>query len=252
MKKTFIYSLSDPRTNEVRYIGKANDLNQRFKHHVSHREKTYKGNWICGLKNSGLLPLIEVVDMVPESEWHFWEQYYISQFKSWGFNLTNACDGGIGNNGWVATDETKLKMRNAQLGKTHTDEAKEKQRLAKLGGKLTEETKEKLRKANLGKKQPLEAIAKTAAANRGRKNTEEMKRLLSEKFKGIKIPKDVLERRAKSQSKPILQFDLNDNFLKEYPSLKAAKMDINPKSNGLSDALKGRYKTWSGFKWKYK
>ena len=35
MNCTFIYGLSDPRTNQIRYIGKADDPKRRFQAHVS-------------------------------------------------------------------------------------------------------------------------------------------------------------------------------------------------------------------------
>ena len=159
---------------------------------------------------------MEVIDEVNLEMWEFWEQYYISLFKSWGFNLVNSTDGGGGS-------------YNCSL-----------------------ETREKLRIASTGRKQSPAAIAKTAAANRGRKNTEECKQKISKKLKGRKVPKDVLERRAKAQSKPIIQFDLEGNKIKEYPSVVSAKNDISPKNNGLSDCLKGKTKTWCGYKWKYK
>jgi hypothetical protein len=40
--------------------------------------------------------LLEVIDEIPTEEWKFWEKYYISLFKSWGFKLTNKNNGGGG------------------------------------------------------------------------------------------------------------------------------------------------------------
>ena len=34
--------------------------------------------------------LLEVIDEIPISEWRFWEKYYISLFKGWGFILENS------------------------------------------------------------------------------------------------------------------------------------------------------------------
>lgn len=47
----------------------------------------------------------------------FWEQYWISQFKTWGFNLTNTSPGGYNNN-YKRTDKTRQKMRISKLGTT--------------------------------------------------------------------------------------------------------------------------------------
>jgi len=47
-----------------------------------------------------------------------------------------------------------------------------------------------------------------------------------------------------------LQFDLQDNFIKEWPSIKQAKKEL--KIVNISVALTGGNKTAGGFIWKYK
>lgn len=118
--KTFIYTLSDPRTNEVRYVGKTNNLNYRLKKHIkeSKNKQTHKEKWIDSLIFKGLLPIIEILDVVNENEWCFYETYWISQFKTWGFELTNGTSGGEGSDGFK--------------GKTHSNETKEKCKIAGL------------------------------------------------------------------------------------------------------------------------
>lgn len=131
----YIYMLVDPLTNLVRYIGKANDIDVRFKEHIrkSKYSKTYKNNWINSLLKEGFEPIIEIIDIVSDNDWGFWEQFWIDQFKVWGFNLTNIANGGVGGNlgpivnkkisnslkGRTCTDETKNKLRNFRLGKTY-------------------------------------------------------------------------------------------------------------------------------------
>lgn len=250
--KTYIYSLSHPITNEVRYIGKANNIKNRYKSHLQDKSKTKKNNWIRSLKSQGLLPVVEEVDCINLIDWAFWEQHYISLFKSWGFKLTNGNNGGEGSNGWKATKETKENMRNAQLGKKHTPEAKEKQRLAKLGKKQTPQHIQKVRQSQLGKKQPLEAIVKTVAANTGRKNTQEMKDKLSLKFKGRARSVESIAKMVQTNKRPLLQFDKDWNFLREFASSKDANLFYGKNSHNLSDYFKGKKKTWLGFNWKYK
>lgn len=99
MENTFIYSLSDPITNEIRYIGKTNNIKKRLCTHLTKSnliKKTHKNNWIKNLLFNNTKPLIEVIDEVPIKEWGFWEKFWISQFKIWGFKLTNSTDGGDG------------------------------------------------------------------------------------------------------------------------------------------------------------
>ena len=97
MEYTYIYSLSDPITHEIRYIGKTNNIVKRLYGHLTKSnlvKYTHKNNWIKQLLLYGSKPIIEIIDKVPNSEWIFWEIYWISQFKVWGFNLTNLTDGG--------------------------------------------------------------------------------------------------------------------------------------------------------------
>ena len=62
--------------------------------------------------------LLEVIDVVENDNWLFWEKHYISLFKSWGFNLTNGTSGGEGSNGFKGkkhSEETKRKLREKTL-----------------------------------------------------------------------------------------------------------------------------------------
>lgn len=98
MKTVYIYTLADPITQEIRYVGKTRNLLQRRHNHLnSCRDKnTYKRNWINKLREQGYLPIMEVLDEVLESEWRYWEKFWILQIKSWGFKLVNFTDGGDG------------------------------------------------------------------------------------------------------------------------------------------------------------
>ena len=94
--QNIIYCLIDPITKQIRYIGKTNNINKRFANHIQRKKnKTYKSCWIYSLKKKGLKPIIEILDIVGE-DWEFWETWYISLYKSWGFKLTNLTSGGIG------------------------------------------------------------------------------------------------------------------------------------------------------------
>lgn len=119
MNKTFIYTLSDSEGN-IRYVGKTNDPQHRLKKHLNEakNKRTHKEKWIDSELNMGNLILLEIIDEVSSTEWSFWETYWISQFKTWGFNLVNGTSGGEGSDGFKGrthSDETKEKLRNLIL-----------------------------------------------------------------------------------------------------------------------------------------
>ena len=91
METTNIYILIDPENQQVRYVGKANNISERYKAHLNRARKhqIHKLNWINSLRKKGLKPIIEVIDIVPINDWVFWETYWIAQFKAWGFKLVN-------------------------------------------------------------------------------------------------------------------------------------------------------------------
>ena len=99
MNTKFIYTLSDPNTGLVRYIGKTNNIKKRLSSHLSNNHlssTTKKNNWIISLLRDNLIPIIEVLDEINSEEIDFYEKFYISLFKSWGFELLNGTDGGDG------------------------------------------------------------------------------------------------------------------------------------------------------------
>lgn len=54
------------------------------------------------------------------------------------------------------------------------------------------------------------------------------------------------------KSKQVLQFDLQDNFVKEYLSTHQAERETGFDNSNIAKCCNGKYKTAYGFKWKYK
>lgn len=143
MDKIYIYTLADPRTGEIRYIGKTNNLTTRYRHHLNKRRYTHAGNWIYSLSTQNLYPIIEQLDVVDREYWRETEKYWISQFKTWGFKLTNFHEGGEGNGGGhklkhvtqlgrKASLETRIKQSLSQKARDHS---------YKQGRKISEQAK---------------------------------------------------------------------------------------------------------------
>lgn len=162
---TFIYALTDPRTNEIRYIGKSNDPQHRLKAHLrSTKETTYKSRWIKHLKSLDLKPILSILEEVPIDKWQEREMYWIQYYHSQDAPLTNGTDGGDGMTS--PSPELREKLSLARKGKKRPD----------VSAALT------------GRKRPPGAAAKAAASNKGKPLTEERKANISASKKGKKQP----------------------------------------------------------------
>ena len=126
-----IYTLSHPVTSEIRYVGKTTkSLKRRLECHLADRRNNHRTCWIKSITNIGLLPIIELVEEVDNSDWQLLEKYWIAQFKNWGFNLVNSGEGGEGVD---MTTSVREKIGKAHLGRIDSLETIEK-RSIKLRG----------------------------------------------------------------------------------------------------------------------
>lgn len=91
-----IYALTDPRTGEDRYIGKANDAAKRLKSHIrdARRRDTPVYRWIRKLGDLGLAPGVRVLGKVRVQDWPRTEALFIEKAKRQGVRLLNVAAGG--------------------------------------------------------------------------------------------------------------------------------------------------------------
>ena len=108
MSAIFIYELSDPRTGEIRYVGKTDNLRRRLACHIADQDKCRKTSWIKGLKALGLNPKIGVLELSDKESWQEDEKFWIAYLKFLGFRLTNHDLGGMGAEKF--SNETREKM----------------------------------------------------------------------------------------------------------------------------------------------
>jgi hypothetical protein len=97
-----IYGMVDPRTNELRYVGKTGKkfLSWRMASHLHDARrgmKKYVCNWLRELLDEHLRPEIFVIEEVGDSDWEEAERFWIAYFRSIGAKLTNTAGGGQGN-----------------------------------------------------------------------------------------------------------------------------------------------------------
>lgn len=93
----FIYTLIDPTTNEIRYVGKANNPERRLSSHIyqhSDASNPHKHNWIKKLRRQGLRPIMQIVEICADSEWKQREKYWIAKYRKSNHKLLNISAGG--------------------------------------------------------------------------------------------------------------------------------------------------------------
>ena len=111
--KTYIYTLSHPITNEIRYVGKSTRIKRRQTQHQSkwicEKRPNHKNNWCLKLIKEGLKPILTIIDET-EDNWQELEKYWIKYYKDKGFNLLNHTEGGEGQSGRKLSKEHKDKI----------------------------------------------------------------------------------------------------------------------------------------------
>lgn len=257
---TFIYTLSDPNGN-IRYIGKTNCLRKRLYAHIiearSKKSKSHKNNWLISLLNQNLNPIIDIIDEVPIDEWQFWEKYWISQIKQWGFNLVNLSEGGYNNN-YKRSKITKLKMRNSKIGTTLSEEQKKKiSESVKLKYKDPNHFKQRfgpkivLSRNELYQKYIVENLSMPILSKIF--NVSETTIFRSLKRYGIEKDKNIWKKQCANDkehiSQHVFQYDMDGNFIKEWNGCSEI---LNVLGIRAQRVCSGTRKSAGGFVWKYK
>jgi hypothetical protein len=171
---TYIYALIDPRNNECRYIGKANDPAERLKGHLKYCKigHDHKVSWLKQLLALGLKPIITELECIPCAEWEKDEQWWISYMKYLGANLTNMTCGGDGVHNM--SREIRSKISEKRKKQTISPETCLKISLAaKLRKPISEETRRRLSESAKKRGMPEGIHKKGGEARKGQKKSPE-------------------------------------------------------------------------------
>lgn len=178
-----IYTLSDPRTEAVRYVGATFRGVRRLVEHMSRAAtggKTHRDCWIRALVLAGHRPTYSVIETGVGEAWKERERYWIATLRT-STNLVNHTDGGEGTVGYKLPMETRKRWSEMKtgvkyapgrtrpmLGRSHSEEAKAKIAAAGRGRKHTDASKAKLSLAHTGKKLSAEHRQKLLGARGGK------------------------------------------------------------------------------------
>lgn len=234
-RKEWVYALIDPRTEQIRYIGKSIQPNKRLKEHISkcNTENTKKSKWIKKLISLGLEPNMKLIKETNANEVAYWEEFYIRHYKDTGSDLLNYDDKGIG----TAKTRTKDTMESM------------KKKLSKsvyqydLNGNLVDihisfreaERKTGINHGNISK-----------CCNGVFKHTGGFIFRLDDKqtIEPLQNPNAV--------KKKVVEIDLDGNIIAEYTSIADAALKTNNDASNVSRVCSGERPNAKGHIFKYK
>jgi group I intron endonuclease len=213
-----IYKITSP-TKKI-YIGQSINIEKRQSQYRNLNKKGI-GNYIYNsLKKYGYENhKFEIIEECSIEQLNEKEIYWINFFDCVKYGL-NLKEGG-----------TKGK---------HTFKTKNIIRLKATGRKLSNEAKEKISQSKIGNKYSL-----------GKKRTEETKQKMSISYKGEYTKERGNKIKLKIQ-KPIIQYDMKMNIIKEWSSQTEASNKLNIKQAGISSCLNNKTKSSGGYKWIFK
>lgn len=164
---------------------------------------------------------------------------YIKHFKALGlsYNIASGGEGGCG----PCSEETKRKISLANMGNKSC-----------VGRKVSEETRERMRAAQLGKKLSEDTKLAMSKARKGRKLSDEAKEKLRLVNLGRKLPESAKKAIGEKNSLPVIQLTLLGEFVKEWPSISAAATYYGIAGVNIGMCCSGKRKTSAGFMWKFK
>jgi predicted DNA-binding protein YlxM (UPF0122 family) len=257
MKTTYIYGISH--RGLIRYIGKSNNPRRRLYQHINEKSNKHKYNWLNNIIKNNDRPTIEIIDEVPEEEWEFWEQYWISQFKTWGFKLINATNGGDGSNGYKHSEKSKRKMRRSKLGTKLPQEQRDKisksvkQKFIENPGynRSGNNLKTIIDKDLIYNLYIVENLSLNKIANRFGYGKKKIFDTLKEYniSKSKEVWKDQLSTHPK---KIILQYDLNGNLIKEWSGLEKIQKETGINMSNIANCCRGIGVTAGNYIWRYR
>lgn len=240
-----IYKIINPKGKI--YIGQSTDIGKRKQIYKTIKckgqIKIYNSLKKYGFENHKFEIIEECsIEQLNERE-RYWQDYYNVLKEGLNCRLTKTND-----RSGITPQEIRDKIGKSNTGKTHTDLTKLKMSESAKGnqkclGRIwSDESKEKISKANKGRKFTSEQKFKLSKAKEGNQYA------LGYKF--TQLQKEKLSKSKEGKNcKIIIQYDLEDNFIKEWNSLKEVKTNFK---GDIGACCRGKQNTAGGFKWKFK
>ena len=176
METAYIYNLIDPRTDEVRYVGKTTHPERRLRRHIVAEGTTPCHDWLSQLRRLGLCPEMKILEETKADDWAERERFWIANLRETGCKLTNVSVGGYGALGVSPSPETRRRISES-ITRAWQDNPRS----------ISSEHLAALVNGRKATPQPAETRAKIGQANKGSVRSEETRRRISEAKRGHKL-----------------------------------------------------------------
>ena len=219
-----IYKITNPEGKI--YIGQSINIDRRFGEYRRMQKRSAGRKIISSLKKYGYdKHVFEIIEECLIHQLHEREYYWKMHYKSVENGLN--CDY-FDNSGGPRSEETKRKISEGTKGK-----------------KRSEVTKQKMKKPKTGEHKLNISKAKQNIS-------EKTKRKISESKLGKKWSEEHIKNIIKGKQKPVLQYDLEGKFIKEWEGVKVAAAYLGCDPTTITANLRGKTKKGFGYIWKRK
>lgn len=269
MRTIYIYTLKDPISNDIRYIGKTTNPKDRLNAHItrSKNNKYHSARWVKSVLNKGLRPVLEVIEECTENNWVEREKHWIAYYREL-FDLTNILDGGEGGatfgrlgKPWTKEQHAANKIARTGLNVNHTKEGDENR--SKGRRKYFDKNKKPVLQYDLDGKFIKEWASAVDAGKELKTHHSDITRSCKkENLTSIGFMWKYKENNIKTKIKPyvkvsasnkaVVRLTKDDKEIDEFKSLSDVKRILGISVTNICNCLTGRSKTAGGFKWKYK
>lgn len=255
LKKQFIYTLIDPITKEVRYIGKTSNPHDRYKRHLQkcyldkYDKNTHKSRWIKNLLEISEKPIMNIIDECDDSTVNDLEIYWINEYRKNGYNLTNLSNGGEVGVDWTGRKHTKESIEKISKSK---DKYKKPVVEYDLSGNIIGEYE------SLIKASELTGCHIYLISNCCYKKSYYTVSNRTFRFKGDIFDYVSYNKNIQVNSKSICKYDINGNLITTYDSIRDSALQNDTFKSNISSCCKrkinkktGKFIVVKGFTYRY-
>lgn len=233
-----VYAIRETKGNGI-YIGSTTRYKRRVSEHIKNiSDKTHHNEGLRGVSIDSVEFII--IEKCPDELLAKREQFWIDEIIKSGLVLYNKIINVIET---IFTDDTRIKLSRALIGRVFTEEHKTKIAKSNIGKTLSGETRKKISNSHIGKlpwnknKKGLQVAWNKGVSIKGIKHTEKTK---------AKI------RDNNPNNKPLFQIGKDGKVVNEYISQRDASRLTGFKRESIRDCCNGGQKTAYGYFWKYK